>query len=85
MLFFGRAHIYIYIYISEGGGLERQRPLPGNRFVSFVRASGRARARREISSYGYLELFAEGTFLRLRLLAGAGLVHFTTQKTLKPI
>ena len=40
------------------GGLERQRPLPGNRFVSFVRASGRAGAR-EISRY--LEGFARWT------------------------
>ena len=43
---------------SEVGGVRAQRPQPGNRFVSFVRASGRARARREIS-YRYLEVFAK--------------------------
>ena len=62
--------------------MRAQRPQPGNRFVSFVRASGRARARREIS-YGYLDDFAKRTFLlRLRLRAG-GFFTFATQKALK--
>ena len=42
--------------------MRAQRSQPGNRLVSFVRASGRARARREIRS-GNLELFARRTFL----------------------
>ena len=56
-------YIYIYIYISlslslsEVGGVRAQRPQPRHLFVSFVRASGRARERHEIS-YGYLEDFA---------------------------
>ena len=49
----------IYFIIGGWGG-ENEVAQPGNRFVSFVRASGRARARREIS-YGYLEVFAERT------------------------
>jgi len=45
------------LYISEVAGVRAQRPQPGNRFVSCVRASGRSRTRREIS-YGYLGEFA---------------------------
>ena len=44
-------------FISEVGGVRAQRPQPGNRFVSFVRASGQVRARREIN--GYLDVFAK--------------------------
>ena len=35
----------IYICISEVGGVRALRPQPGNRFVLFVRASGRARSK----------------------------------------
>ena len=42
-------------FLSEVGGVSTKWPQPGNRFVSFVRASGRAGAR-EISRY--LEGFA---------------------------
>ena len=35
-------HIHMCVSISEVGGVRAQRPQPGNRFVSFVRASGRA-------------------------------------------
>ena len=38
-------YIYIYIYISEVGGEEIAPPQPGNRFVSFVRSSGRGEAK----------------------------------------
>ena len=48
--------------LSEVGGVRAQRPQPGNRFVSFVRASGRAGAR-EISCY--LEGLARWMFLLL--------------------
>ena len=65
------------------GGLQRQRPLPGNRFVSFVRVSGRACARREIT-HGYLELFAERTSGSSSSARGL-LFHFSTQKTLKTL
>ena len=43
--------------ISEVGGVRTKWPQPGNRFVSFVRASGRAGDAREINC-GYLEGFA---------------------------
>ena len=46
--------------------MRAQRPQPGNRFVSFVRASGRARARHEISN-DYLEGFAGWTSFLLLL------------------
>ena len=36
------------VFRSEGGGFELQRPLPGNRFVSFVRACGRAARARSV-------------------------------------
>ena len=40
-------HIYIYIYVyRRSGGKTRSGPQPGNRFVSFVRACVRRRARR---------------------------------------
>ena len=45
--------------MSEVGEVRAQRPQPGNRFVSFVRASGRARARDQIDS-GYLVKFFVG-------------------------
>ena len=38
--------VYIYSIIGGWGGESFVKPQPGNRFVSFVRASGRARDQR---------------------------------------
>ena len=40
------------MYIGGWGGLERQRPQPGNRFVSFVRACVRACVRAKLCARG---------------------------------
>ena len=64
-------YIYIYIYMCMDiyrrlGGLERQRPQPGNRFVSFVRACVRARW---ISFNGLFKLLSGIILFLARLFA----------------
>ena len=69
--------------LSEVGGVRTKWPQPGNRFVSFVRASGRAGDAREINC-GYLEVFGRMIVTAAAAPSGRPLCfHFLEQKCKK--